>query len=222
MMLVYPPIGLEIDIQNDKVQTVVIENQKMFYEIADDIYCQINGNNGDTVISENYVPLELSRSADIITQFIPFTSNRKDILSAICSELKEKAVNGALYTATQKLYTYIEKYLFDLLEDIDIEMDICQPNDITGILKAFDLHIVETDKKLIEKLFEFIMASMKYKKRKVFITVGLRNYITDREAEDLFQSVLLNGITLICIESKATALLKHETRIIIDKDLCII
>lgn len=222
MMLVYPPIGLEIDIQNDKVQTVVIENQKMLYEIADDIYCQINGNNGDTVISENYVPLELSRSADIITQFIPFTSNRKDILSAICSELKEKAVNGAFYTATQELYTYIEKYLFDLLEDIDIETDICQPNDITGILKAFDLHIVETDKKLIERLFEFITASRKYKKRKVFITVGLRNYITDREAEDLFQSVLLNGITLICIESKATALLKHETRVIIDKDLCII
>lgn len=222
MMLVYPPIGLEIDIQNDKVQTVVIENQKMFYEIADDIYRQINGINGDTVISENYVPLDLSKFADIITQFIPFTSNRKDILSAICSELKEKAVNGALYNATQELYTYIEKYLFDLLEDIDIETDICHPNDITGILKAFDLHIVETDKKLIEKLFEFIMASMKYKKRKVFITVGLRNYITDREAEDLFQSILLNGITLICIESKATALLKHETRIIIDKDLCII
>ena len=36
-MLVYPPIGLEINIHKDKVQTIVIENPKLFYEIANDI-----------------------------------------------------------------------------------------------------------------------------------------------------------------------------------------
>ncbi len=222
MMLVYPPIGLEMCIKKDKVQTIIIEDPKLFYEIINDIYSQINGNSGDTVISENYVPIQLSRSADIITQFIPFTLNRKDILSSIYSQMKDRSVNVSFYGATQELYAYIEKYLCDLIEDEENEMDICCPDDILAILKAFDLHIVETDKKLNEKLFEYFLVMQKYKKRSVFITAGLRNYISNREAEDLFQSVLLNGITLICLESKEPLLLKNESRIIIDKDLCII
>ena len=96
MMLVYPPIGLEININKDKVQTIVIEEPRMFYEIANDIYRQINGDSGNTVISENYVPIQLSRSADIITQFIPFTLNRKDILSSVYSEIKEKSLKSAI------------------------------------------------------------------------------------------------------------------------------
>lgn len=222
MMLVYPPVGLEVFIPDNKVQTIVIEDPRLFYEITNDIYSQIDGNSGDTVLSENYVPLQLSRSADIITQFIPFTTNKKDIISSIYLKLKEKAVNELFYNSTQELYSYVERYLYALVEDSDTELDFCRPGDISSFLKAFDLHIAKTDKKLNEKLFEYILASWEYKKRSVFITVGLRNYITDREAEELFQIVLLNGITLICLESKESLLLKNETRIIIDKDFCII
>lgn len=207
MMLVYPPLGLEISMQNDKVQTIVIEDPRLFYEITDDIYRQIDGNNGDTVISENYVPLQLSRSADIITQFIPFTTNKKDIVSGVYLKLKEKAVNELFYNSTQELYSYVEKYLYALVEDADTELDFCRPGDISAILKAFDLHIVETDKKLNERLLEYMLASREYKKRTVFVTAGLRNYITAREATDLFQSVLLNGLTLICLENQANSLL---------------
>lgn len=221
-MFVYPPVGLEIFMSTDKVQTIVIEEPRLFYEISNDIYGQINGESGNTVISENYVPIQLSRSADIITQFIPFTANRKDILSNIYSELKAISINESFYGVTQELYTYIEKYLYDLVEDMDTEMDFCRPDDISVILKAFNLHIVETDKKLNEKLLEYILVLREYKKRSVFITVGLRNYITSREAEDLFQSILLNGITMICLESKSSALLKNESRVIVDEDLCII
>lgn len=222
MMIVYPPIGLEVCTPNDKVQTIVIEDQKLFYEITNDIFGQINGLCGDTVISENYVPIQLSKAADIITQFIPFTSNKKDILTGIYNELKERAVDDMRYNVTQELYTYIEKYLYDLTEDTDVEIEYCRPCDISGILKAFDLHIVETDIKLNERLLEYMLAARKYKNRKVFITVGLRNYITDRDAKDLFQSILLGGLTLICMESQAHSLLENEARVIIDKDLCII
>ena len=222
MMIVYPPIGLEVCIPSGKVQTIVIEDQRLFYEITNDLYSQINGSSGDTVISENYVPLQLSKAADIITQFIPFTSNKKDILSGIYNELKERAVDEAQYNVTQELYTYVEKYLYDLTEDTDVEIEYCRPGDISVILKAFDLHIVEADKKLNERLFEYMLAARKYKKRAVFVTVGLRNYITDRDAKDLFQSILLNGLTLVCLESQAHSPIENEARVIIDKDLCII
>lgn len=222
MMIVYPPIRLEVCTPIGKVQTIVIEDQKLFYELTNDLFSQINGSSGDIVISENYVPLQLNKTADIITQFIPFTSNKKDILTGIYNELKERAVDEARYNVTQELYTYVEKYLYDLTEDTDVEIEYSRPDDISGILKAFDLHIVEADKKLNERLLEYMLAARKYKKRSVFVTVGLRNYISDRDTKDLFQSVLLGGLTLICLESQEHSLLENETRVIIDKDLCII
>lgn len=222
MMLVYPPAGLTIHMKKDMVQTIVIEEPRLFYEITNDIYGQINGNSGDTVISENYVPVQLGKSVDIITQFIPFTLNRKDIIGGIYSEMKEKSVNAFFYDKTHELYAHIEKYLYELIEDENTEMDFYRPSDISAILKAFDLHIAETDKSLNERLFEYMLAMREYKNKTIFITAGLRNYITAREAGDLFESVLLNGITLICLESKAPLLLKKETRVIIDEDFCII
>ena len=222
MMLVYPPAGLEVSLPLDKVQSIVIENPKLYYEITYDIYSQINGQSGDTVISENYVPVQLNKSADMATQFVPFTAKRKDIISAVCADLKVKSVNDTFYTPTQEMYSYIEKYLYSLVEDVSAEVDFDRPEDISAVLKAFNLHIVETDKRLHEKYLEYVLALREYKKISVFITAGLRDYITNKEAEDLFQSVLLNEIALICIESKASDLLKNETRVIIDNDMCVI
>ncbi len=222
MMLVYPPVGLEAHILKEKVLTLVVENPKIFYGLTRDIYLQINGVSGETVISEDYKPINLSKAADIITQFIPFTVNKKDILSNIYSVLKEKSVDGSFYTATQELYMYIERYLYELTEEATAELKFCPPQDISPLLKAFDLRISEDDKTLGEKLLEYFIASRDYKGRSIFITVNLCSYMSNKELAALFQSVLLHDLTLICIESKASSPLKNETRIIIDEDMCII
>lgn len=52
--------------------------------------------------------------------------------------------------------------------------------------------------------------------------VGLRIYLTDKQAYGLYKSALLSGITLICVDDRISTLLDCEKRTIIDDDMCMI
>ncbi|MBR1752657.1 MAG: type II-A CRISPR-associated protein Csn2 [Ruminococcus sp.] len=221
-MFTYPPVDLIADIPENKVLTIIAENPKLMYELAEDIYNQINGNSGSVVFSENYVPIKPQKAVDLITQFVPFTVNRKEILNRIYTRVNQTSINEKFYKDTQEILSHIELYLYNITEELNVETNFVRPNEITGILKAFDLKIVENEQSLVDKILEYIIACRDYRGCNWFITVGLRNYITSEEAELLFQSVLLNDVTLVCIEGSSQNKVKNETRIIIDNDLCII
>lgn len=112
--------------------------------------------------------------------------------------------------------------MFELTKDYSSTIVFERPEDITWLLKGFNLGFENEGLSLSERLFEYMTAMTEYVGKKVFFTVGLRSYISDKEASELYKSVLLNGITLICIESHESVLLEQEQRMIIDKDLCII
>ena len=61
-----------------------------------------------------------------------------------------------------------------------------------------------------------------YLKKDIFMIVGLRSYLTDKQAYGLFKSALLSGITLICVDDRISTLLDCEKRTIIDDDMCMI
>lgn len=67
-----------------------------------------------------------------------------------------------------------------------------------------------------------MLSTSEFQGQRLFITVNLRSYLTDRETEDLFQSLLLKKIKLLCIESADHTRLSTEEVIIIDKDMCVI
>ncbi len=72
---------------------------------------------------------------------------------------------------------------------------------ISGILKAFDLRFDDAHMSLSEKILEYMISSFEFKAKKLFIVINLRSYLTDHQAERLFESVLLKKLQLICIES---------------------
>ncbi len=127
-----------------------------------------------------------------------------------------------MYQYTQEIYGYIGEYLYQLIEDEENELDITIPEDITGILKAFDVRFDDSELTLPEKLLEYMLSASELRGHRLFITVNLRSYLTDKETEELFQSLLLKKIRLMCIESSEFPRLKMEEVIIIDKDMCVI
>ena len=55
---------------------------------------------------------------------------------------------------------------------------------------------------------------------KLFIFVGLRSYITDEEAESLFDTAIKHRYKIFLIDSSEYNIMKNEKRTVIDKDLC--
>jgi len=46
MRLVYPGLGLMIEMKDRGIYTVIAENQGLFYKMVSDLYGQINGSRG--------------------------------------------------------------------------------------------------------------------------------------------------------------------------------
>ena len=199
MMIAYPAADICCEIREDRIRTIVIENQHMLYSLVSDICSQLEGNNGEIVLSENHTPLDMRKAADLITQFVPFTDNQKDLITKLYAALKKKAVNEKMYQYTQEIYRSIGEYIYRLIEDEESELDIVMPEDITGILKAFDVRFDDSELTLPERILEYMLSTSEFKGQRLFITVNLRSYLTDRETEDLFQSLLLKKIKLLCI-----------------------
>ena len=201
---------------------IVIEEPSAFSKFIEDIYIQMKGEKGTIVLSENYVPIDLKNKAEIITQLIPFNVNTKELLNKVYAKLRADSVKAEIYNFTQDVLSLGEKYLFELTKDTSSSLVYDRPEDISWILKGFNLCFENDGLSLSERLFEYMTAVMEYVGKSTFFIVGLRSYVPEKEDSEFYKSVLLNGITLICIESHETVLLENEHRVIIDQDLCII
>ena len=93
MMIAYPEADICFEICEDKIPTFVIENQHMFYNMISDIRSQLDGNKGEVVLSEDHIPLDMRKTADLLTQFVPFTVNQKELITKLYAVLKKKAVD---------------------------------------------------------------------------------------------------------------------------------
>lgn len=194
----------------------------MLCDLVSDIHAQLCGEKGSVVLSENYVPLDIKKSADVITQLVPFTVNRKEIIGKVYSKLNETAVSDEMYHLTLQMYSYIEKYLYELTDVFSSSLVFKRPEDAGWLLKGFGVGFDEQDLSLPEKLLEYMLAMNEYVKKSIIFVVGLRSFLTDKQAYELYRNLLLSGITLICIDSCDCTLLDCEHRTIIDKDMCII
>lgn len=222
MKLVYPLLNLDMDFEENSINSLIIENQKMFSEVITDLYNQIEGYEGELVISENYAPVEARKNVELITQFIPFTLNKKDILTKLYEEMQKNAVSPEMLERTNGILAELERYIFDISNTFENELECTVPSDIVPLLKMFNISFCDSDKDLCEKLLDHFDLAERYKNKKLFITVNLRSYIDNEKAELFFKNVIMRKTALLTIENYAYKKLDYEKRTIIDEDLCII
>lgn len=222
MMIAYYPLSFTAEIEEGFVSTIVIENQSVFSKFVNDIYNQIDGYDGDVVLSDNSKIIELRKKAELVTQFIPFEVNKKDLLTKIYADLKLKAVNEVNYQKTQELIGGIYNFLYEISEEMDNIVTMNLPDDISGLLKIFDLRIADDDMSLSEKIMEYMTAVNRYKGEKVFFFVNLRSYLTDNQTRELFENIVLEKMNAYFIENKEYTRLENEKVVIVDEDMCVI
>ena len=222
MMIAYYPANLSCKLEEGYVQELIIENQSVFQQIISDIYAQLNGNSGEFVLSDDYKPMNLKTNAELITQIIPFEINKKELINKLYAKLKIDSVNEYNYQKTQELLSYISSYLYEITDDNENELIYDPPDDVSGILKSFNVRINDENMDLTEKILEYMTAVQNLKGEKVFIFVNLRSYLTDKQTELLFKSIVLKKITVICIENCEHTRISTARVMIIDKDMCVI
>ena len=219
MKFVYPEINHAFDTNIDKVNSLVIENQQLFSEIIADIRNQIDGFDGKGVLSENDKIITFQKNAELLVQFIPFDLNQKTLVSKASSALEQIAVSGEYFQETAEILSKIEAYLLEISSNLSCDCNFSKIS-AGSMIKASGFEFKEDYDNLCEKIIDYFELVTEFDRKKLFFTINLRSYVSDKEMELFIETVIQHGYNLLMIESGEHPLLKSEQRYIIDSALC--
>jgi len=191
MKIAIPEISNIFVISESKVNTLIIENQRLLVSVLSDINDQLNGNEGLVVLSENDHILKLSKYCELISQFVPFELNTKLLASKLVSALEKRGVSADHYEETQKLLCMMENYLYSLSLYLTGDISFSKIN-LSSIIKSVGAGFTEEYDNLAEKIIEYMELVREYDNDKLFITLNIRDYIGDVNVNEKVYHSLLN------------------------------
>lgn len=219
MRFIFPEISKALEFGEGYVNCLVIENQKLFSSLIGDIYSQIEGNDGFSVLSVDYTPVDMSKYAELITTFIPFDMNRKNLLNKMLSALEKMALDESNYYKTTMLLSSIENYISDLTFELPCQID-CNRMTVSSLLKSAGIHISGEDGNSLENIVDYMELVREFEKDKLFIFVNMRSYFDNQAMENFFKTVISHKYKVLLIDGFEHQKLDNEIRVIIDSDLC--
>lgn len=221
MKIILPKLNYVFDCSQEKCCSIIIENQDLFYKITEDIFRQTQGEEGQSVLSEENKMLSFAKSGELISRFVPFDMNKKNLLTKITAKMNQTAVSDEYYLRTKELLAAWEKYLMDISMNLVGNFDFLKI-EAEALFKAAGLKIDDMYDNLGEELLDYFELVQEYEGRKLFILINLRSYLSDKNMEEFLKNVLARNIQLLLLESTERKILKYEKRYIVDAELCLI
>lgn len=219
MKYVYPKIGKVFETDGNLVNTLVIENQGLFCRIIEDIQNQINGFDGKSVLSIDNKIIPINKNLEVLSQFIPFEINRKNLISKICSAIEAKSAEEEFCYKASELMTQIESFMMEISFDFACNLSFEKLN-FASLVKASGLEIADDYDSLGEKIIDLMELITEFDREKFYVIINLRSYLSDEETAQFMDTVIRHRFSVLMIESNEHLLLPCESRFIIDKDLC--
>lgn len=221
MMLAHPMFSKIIDFKNEMINILIIENQKFLTQLIEDIINQTNGENGDFVLSEDFIPLDMQKHLEIIIDFFNLDINNKKVLTAIYNKIKKIAYDDENYIKTENFKTEAFNYIETLINQTEYPLILDVQFDISGLLKLFDVKIEINSNTFLEKIIDYMSVLYEFLNRKCIVFVNLMSYLDISEIELLYKEIQYKKYNVLFIENSfKTKIGEYENIYIIDEDMC--
>ena len=94
--------------------------------------------------------------------------------------------------------------------------------DVSGLLKLYGVKLLEDCPTLSEKIVDYIKVTSKICGTSMFIFVGLHEYLSKSDLEQIYKGAAYEKTWIMSVESRQFPLSKCEKYHIIDADKCLI
>lgn len=210
----------EIDFGSSKVNTIQIDNPKLFTHIIECLDEKINGfeNNEIFLFNENSEELNCSKEICMIFDIFNIEYNSKKIIGKIydniSNNIKENEDNFI-----KNINKNIRKNLINELNELPFNFEVKDTIDVIDLLKIYNVKIDNSSyNNALEKIELLIEILSNLKIAKVLIIPNLKSYFSEKELLELYKYSLYNEINLISIERKRYRKLKYEQILYIDNE----
>ena len=212
---------MDLCLEENKVTTIVIENPSVMSEVIRDISRQVNGEDGEWVLSEQDKIFSVEKSSMFLDNPIMVNSNEKRILTRLYKELSEQA-NTLMYEEYTQINSYIVSFLEKLLDTVPYHLDMEVDMNLTGMLKLYGVKMESDGVSVLEVLIDYLRALSSICNIHVVFILNIKQFLTIEEVQQLYEFCFYEKMYLINLEGQKNYNLEQEKCVIIDKDLCII
>lgn len=220
MKILFPPLISPIKLSDEYVTTIIVENRKFFYELVTDLYNQVNKSDGRIVLSKSDKVIDIVKNIELISHYVPFDCNKKTLITKLHQKLKDTA-NNSFYYETTEIISSIQKFIIDITDTYSSELEIDEV-DIFGLFKLANVRFSNDFSSLPAAIYSYCTNVINLEGEKLFVFIGLRNFIDDDEYSSLVRTFIDHKIRVLFLETNSYSDNEYEHRIIIDNDLCVI
>ena len=208
-----------ISIGEGETFELIIENQKLFRELVEDIKTQIAGEKGSIVLSSNDIPVPIRNNIELIETVSLFDVNTKYLLNKVYTSLETAALDEDHYIKSLELMTNIERYLNELGDVLGFDLDYNKLS-IDSIIKAVSPRLSMCYNSPLEAIIDYMNLICSLDKIKLFIFVNIRSYFDDDEITRFVQTISAKGMMALIVESVERNKIDGTKKIVVDSDLC--
>ena len=177
MKLVYPHYAVELELTESFPAVLVVENPEMFQRLLGDFWNQLEGGEGDWILSHQGKNVLISKAAVGIYNPFMLDCNDKRILNKVYAELTDIAINNypvEMAELNEKIVNIIDGFLQNVPYHLESQVDL----DIGGLLKLYGIKFEMNQESLLERIMDYIRAMREVCHVEVFVFVNLKQYLS--------------------------------------------
>lgn len=221
MKLVEREYGIEVDIKENIVSIIVLEDVKLRLPLINELFSQTSGNEGNWLLFENDKSFDLEKKVELILEPLTLTLNNKKVKTKLYQDIKTIAQDYC-FSQGLEVHSQICNYLENMLDKLPYPVKYDEDWDVSEILKAYNVELVEEYDNIFEKLYNYIKLVNTVCGTDIFIMVNIKQYLTDEQITELYQMAAYGKIQLVLIEFSTNNKRDCEELYILDNDDCVI
>lgn len=221
MRLVNYKHNLNVKFDENTVNTIVIENKHTMSNIIFELIKQMEGEDGEFVLSTENKILDINKYLDIVIDPFNINFNSKKIINSLYHELNETALvlDEEKRKINEAIICSLDRIIFnEIYTGINHNLDF----QWSDIFKLYNVSFSLEHISLLEKLIEYIKIQSTFLKTKVLVFINLKSYLTTNDLIELYRQAAYNKIHLLLIDNCESIKINNEEITLIDKDNCII
>lgn len=184
MRLINIKYDIEIELKENVINCLSIENQELFLDFLRSLYYQAKGGEGNIIISNNDISLNLNKELDIIFNPFSLDINNKKIISNLYFELSTIATDE-FFEETSKLNSHIIMYLEKLFFKVPYCIETNLEFNLSGLMKLYDIKIQE-EMELNKLIINYIKLMHQICNVNVFVIVNAKQYFSKNQLQYIY------------------------------------
>lgn len=220
MIMKYKKFGFNIPVNG--VQTLVIENPKLYREFILNLLSQISGAEGELKFYENVEEKNMKNKMLFSGTPFFFDVNNRRIIDSLYKNMEEVMLSEK-FDEYKELEFQIYNFLSSLLvnEHIDVELD--EEIDIKKLFQSANIRISDLNESddVLENISQYVSVIKKYTNIEIIIFTNVRSMFEHEEWQMLVNDIKKSDICMFNIETYSSFIeVPGEKLYIIDEDLC--